>query len=163
MKTSLIELSKRFKVIGLASLLLFGLSTLQSCKKEGCTDSAANNYDEKADEDDGSCTYDRDAFIGSFSSQEACNSGNFSYTMTIANSSTSKAAIILNNLGDFGQAVTGTVTGTSLTIASQTITVQGTAVTISGTGALNGNTLTINYTASVAGVADSCTITAIRS
>lgn len=29
-----------------------------SCKKEGCTDSTANNYDEKAKDDDGSCTYD---------------------------------------------------------------------------------------------------------
>ncbi|MCB0477121.1 MAG: hypothetical protein KDC84_03100 [Crocinitomicaceae bacterium] len=29
-----------------------------SCKKEGCTDSTANNYDEKAKTDDNTCTYD---------------------------------------------------------------------------------------------------------
>ncbi|MEX1191307.1 MAG: DUF4856 domain-containing protein [Brumimicrobium sp.] len=29
-----------------------------SCKKEGCTDKTANNYNEKAKKDDGSCTYD---------------------------------------------------------------------------------------------------------
>ncbi len=28
-----------------------------SCKKEGCTDSTATNYDEDADDDDGSCVY----------------------------------------------------------------------------------------------------------
>lgn len=27
------------------------------CKKEGCTDSAANNYDSEAKKDDGTCTY----------------------------------------------------------------------------------------------------------
>lgn len=31
--------------------------TISSCKKEGCTDEAATNYDEKAKEDDGSCEY----------------------------------------------------------------------------------------------------------
>lgn len=28
-----------------------------ACKKEGCTDATATNYDEKADENDGSCMY----------------------------------------------------------------------------------------------------------
>jgi hypothetical protein len=28
------------------------------CKREGCTDPLANNYDEKAKDDDGSCSYD---------------------------------------------------------------------------------------------------------
>ncbi len=33
-------------------------TVFQACKKEGCTDSTATNYDEKAKEDDGSCIYD---------------------------------------------------------------------------------------------------------
>lgn len=38
-------------------LLLSGIS-LQSCKKEGCTDETAKNYDSKAKTDDGSCEYE---------------------------------------------------------------------------------------------------------
>ena len=42
------------------TLMVTGLSLaiaggMTSCKKEGCTDSAATNYDEKAKKDDGSC------------------------------------------------------------------------------------------------------------
>lgn len=48
--------------IGMLSLLvavgLMGVSSLSSCKKEGCTDPKATNFDEKAKEDDGSCEYD---------------------------------------------------------------------------------------------------------
>lgn len=36
------------------SILLIGLA---SCKKQGCTDPLAENYDDKAQEDNGSCTY----------------------------------------------------------------------------------------------------------
>lgn len=38
--------------------LTFGLAGgLTSCKKDGCTDSSATNYDEKAKKDDGTCEY----------------------------------------------------------------------------------------------------------
>jgi hypothetical protein len=42
----------------IATGLLFVLS---GCKKEGCTDPLANNYNEEAKKDDGSCTYDAPA------------------------------------------------------------------------------------------------------
>lgn len=34
------------------------LVVMPSCNRKGCTDPAANNYEEKAKKDDGSCTYD---------------------------------------------------------------------------------------------------------
>lgn len=41
-----------------AMMLIGGVSaTATSCKKKGCTDSTATNYDDKAKKDDGSCTY----------------------------------------------------------------------------------------------------------
>ena len=39
-------------------LSLIGLVSLGSCKKKGCMDPLANNYDESAEKDDESCTYD---------------------------------------------------------------------------------------------------------
>lgn len=39
-------------------ILVVGTITLSSCKKKGCTDPLANNYNEKAKKDDGSCTFD---------------------------------------------------------------------------------------------------------
>lgn len=43
----------KFKLI-----LIFLILSATGCKKEGCTDSLANNFNEKAKIDDGSCNYD---------------------------------------------------------------------------------------------------------
>ena len=40
------------------SLLLIG--TVVSCKKKGCTDQTANNFDAEAKKDNGTCTYDEE-------------------------------------------------------------------------------------------------------
>jgi hypothetical protein len=39
-------------------VILVGLLVLPSCRRKGCTDEAAINYDEKAKRDDGSCEFD---------------------------------------------------------------------------------------------------------
>ncbi|MCE3296118.1 MAG: hypothetical protein K0R65_1832 [Crocinitomicaceae bacterium] len=43
-------------------LLVAGVLSMVSCKKEGCTDPNATNYSEEAKKDDGSCTYDESDF-----------------------------------------------------------------------------------------------------
>lgn len=44
--------------------IIIGASLMSSCKKEGCTDSAATNYDKKAKKDDGSCKFPvQDGFV----------------------------------------------------------------------------------------------------
>jgi hypothetical protein len=46
---------KVFSVLAIASLIIFSVSSCK--KKEGCTDSAASNYDSSAEKDNGTCTY----------------------------------------------------------------------------------------------------------
>ena len=48
-------MNKAFVILTVASL-----SILPACKKKGCTDSTAINYDSEAEKDDGSCEYDHD-------------------------------------------------------------------------------------------------------
>lgn len=45
------------QILSLATIALLGSLTFSSCKKEGCTDPKATNYDEEAKEDDGSCEF----------------------------------------------------------------------------------------------------------
>lgn len=46
-------MKKQLLILGVGALV-----ALASCKKEGCTDEGANNYNSEATEDDGTCTYD---------------------------------------------------------------------------------------------------------
>lgn len=50
------KMKKSFLPIFLMSAL--GFTSLTGCKKEGCTNGIATNYDSKAKKDDGSCVYD---------------------------------------------------------------------------------------------------------
>lgn len=146
-----------------ASMLFLGAATFTSCGKEGCTDAEANNYDVDATDDDGSCIFDHTKFVGTYTVNESCSSGNYNYSMTIAEASSNQVTITLTNLGNFQNTVlSGTVSGDALTIASQTVTIDGTAVGFSGQGTISGGTLTIIYVASVGGTPDNCTATCIK-
>ncbi|MEZ4938317.1 MAG: MbnP family protein [Crocinitomicaceae bacterium] len=46
------------RILGVSALTLSLVMTLDSCKKEGCMDQNAVNYNHDAQKDDGSCTYD---------------------------------------------------------------------------------------------------------
>lgn len=65
---------KQTKFIILIILFVFALAT--GCKKDGCTDPLATNYDANAKKDDGSCLYDQDSIPEeeeNFASCELCH------------------------------------------------------------------------------------------
>jgi hypothetical protein len=51
------------KTILTVMLFALGSMTLSSCRKEGCTDIDATNFNEEADKDDGSCNYSENLII----------------------------------------------------------------------------------------------------
>jgi len=48
---------KKIKTLSIGLLMISASTLLNSCAKNGCTDSNANNYTEDAKKDDGTCTY----------------------------------------------------------------------------------------------------------
>lgn len=99
---------------------------------------------------------DREKFVGTYDVNESCASGNYSYSITISESSVNNSDVILNNVGDFGQNFTGVVSGSNVTINGTQ-----SGLTMSGTGTINGNSLTIIYSVSGA-FDDNCTATCIK-
>ncbi|MCB0581423.1 MAG: hypothetical protein KDD10_19190 [Phaeodactylibacter sp.] len=91
-------------------------------------------------------------FLGAYSVVETCGSGNDSYEIIIIESGSSDNAIVINNLYDFGESVSATVSGNSVTIPSQLLS----GITYSGNGTISGSTLTINFTVSDSVDSDNC-------
>jgi hypothetical protein len=151
-------MQSKFNLWLLAIALLALLALTSGCAVEGCTNPFSDNYNPEATEDDGSCVLAREKFLAQYSVTEACPSGNYSFNMNIAASTTADDAVILNNLGDFGQAVNGTVSGTSITIPNQNISDQGFTISINGSGSINGNLLIINYSYDFSGTGETCSM-----
>lgn len=146
MKKSILAFGKLTRLVGAAAMIAFVSFSVTSCSTEGCTDSTATNYDEKADEDDGSCTYERDAIIGSYSvsGSIACGvTGNTtvsSITLAISASTTATNKVVVTLGGDL--ALTATLTGSTFTLDNQTV--DGYSYTGNGTVSGNAINLTIN-------------------
>jgi len=122
------------------------------CKREGCTDPDALNYDSKAKSDDGTCLYpDNHKFIGTYSISENCSAdsvlctGTDTYTMTIK-AGGNENSITIDNLANLFNGVNATVSGNTITIPSRfgiTDTWGDQWDINSGTGSINGNSLTL--------------------
>ncbi|MFK7810335.1 MAG: hypothetical protein AB8F74_21200 [Saprospiraceae bacterium] len=102
-------------------------------------------------------TPDREAFLGTYNVNENCDSGNWTYAISVTESSNDEDAVVISNFGDYGVNVRATVSGESITFNDTQE-----SITFSGSGNVSGSTLTIIYTASAAGNTDSCTKTCIK-
>lgn len=116
-------------LILLMSLICF--STL-SCKKEGCTDSNATNYDANAKENDGSCIYpesepdERDPYVGNYLVTDTLYlSGSFAetvtYTLQVTTGGTQSDTLYFNNLWNDGNNFIALMAGSNFSIPSQQV------------------------------------------
>jgi hypothetical protein len=142
MKKALLTFSKSVRLFGAALLIGAVSMTYTGCSSEGCTDPNATNYDEKADEDDGTCEFDRDAMIGTYSVSGAIacgvtgNGAASGLNLTISESTVATNKIVVNLEGI---ALTAVVSGTSFTIENATID----GFDYSGSGSISGNTINV--------------------
>lgn len=114
-------------------LLIFGMmitAVTLSCKKKGCTDVKALNYDPKAEKKDLTCRYpmgiNRDPFLGNYQVVDSMYiAGVFSegkaYTIQVTTGGTVRDTILLNNLYDSGKSFIAVLTGNGFSVPSQQV------------------------------------------
>lgn len=140
------------------AVLGFGVATVTSCSKKGCTDPTSDNFDSEAEDDDDSCNDPRDKFVATYNCVEA---GADPYTLTISKSSVENRTVVLSTNFGFPVAaftLNGSVSQANLTVATQTAA----GATFSGTGSLSGNILTLTYTVTQGGSSQSFTATCTK-
>lgn len=107
-------------------------------------------------------------FAGSFTANETCTSGSYTYSTTVTESSTDITKITFSNLYDFTTlgvttAIYGTVSNsTTLTIPSQVVTSSTDSYTVSGSGSISSTgviTISLNVNDTTTGTSDTCTDT----
>ena len=152
------KISKSIKFLALTLMLGLVALTYTGCNKDGCTDATATNFDDKADTDDGTCTFERDALIGTYSVSGNINCSQTGTTavsgstFVIANSTVSTNKIIITFLG---VSLTCTVSGSAFTVDNQTLS--GFAYT--GNGNVAGNALNVTINEEDAGFPETCIFT----
>lgn len=138
-------------------LLIISAFLIHSCKKNGCTNPLASNFDKKADFENNTCTFLSDPYKGSWIGNETCASGNQAeYEIVIEQHPTEKNKVIITYFSSFSLEVTADFTENTLTIPEQTASSPFSTYTLQGNGQLNGTILTINYSINGSSVQEIC-------
>lgn len=103
----------------------------------------------------------RAKFLGNYHGTEQCTVGNDEYNVVIAASSTDVVKVTISNVYNQGFTATASVSGSSLTIESQTVV---SGVVVSGTGSVSGDgkNLTLTYSIGDGITNNSCTFTGVK-
>jgi len=101
---------------------------------------------------------DREKFLGVFSAVETCGGGTDAYDLIILESGTDGGAVVVNNLYNFGESLSATVSGDNITVASQLAG----GLTYSGSGSISGDILTLNFTVANSTGEDVCNAVCTR-
>jgi len=132
------------------SILCFlGILSLSACKKEGCTNMDAINYDKEANNDDGSCNYQAMNFAGTYNvtgtkvdlTFEDTTIQNYQFIISYVN----ETNVSISNLGNSSNVFNATIKNNQLTIPSQ---VKNLVETWSGAGVISGSTINLQYSES---------------
>lgn len=144
---------KTMKQILFVLLITATLLPLSSCRKEGCTDITASNFDPEAKKDDGSCVFPepepepdvRDPYLGAYLVTDSLFMfGDFveveTYSLSVTTGGTIQDTLYLNNLWNKGKNYYVLLTGSTFSIPSQEVN---SPYYTSGSGLFTGNI--INY------------------
>jgi len=158
MKKLLLNSAKTLRLVGLVILAGAFTITQTGCSTEGCTEATATNFDDKADDDDGSCIFERDAIIGSYSVSGTvvcgvtANSTVSGVPFVIASSTVANNKVVVTFLG---VSLTGTVSASSFAIDSQTTGI----FTYTGSGSVIGNSINVTFNEVDSAIPETCIYT----
>ena len=153
------------QILGVAAIATMGMT---SCDTDACADVECGDYGTCLEGDcvcdagfEGTdcATLSRAEFLASYTVSESCTSGNYTYNVTVSTSATGMDKVVVQNFGDYGVDLVGTVDGNSVTFASQS---GGSTATFSGSGQIAGTILSITYTVTDGTDSDSCIMTCTK-